>query len=114
MPVQFQDLIVLRTTSKTAPWARFACKSAARQRGAATVLMALLVGLAVMASTYAVVQYVRTSQDQSLTVHAQTQAQMNAWTAAEPCRPEHRRSVQLAGRSASIRGWHIPEFSQRV
>jgi len=83
MPVQFQDLIVLRTTSKTAPRARFGCKSAARQRGAATVLMALLVGLAVMASTYAVVQYVRTSQDQSLTVHAQTQAQMNAWTAAE-------------------------------
>ena len=54
-----------------------------RQRGVATVLMALLVGMAVVASTFAVMQYVRTSQDQSLTVHAQTQAQMNAWTAAE-------------------------------
>lgn len=43
----------------------------------------MLVGLALMASTFAVVQHVRTSQDQSMTVHAQTQAQMNAWTGAE-------------------------------
>ena len=57
-----------------------------RQRGVATVLMALLVGLAVMASTFAVVQQVRTSQDQSMTVHAQTQAQMNAWAGAEMVR----------------------------
>ena len=49
-------------------------------------MMALLVGLAVMASTYAVVHQVRTSQDQSMTVHAQTQAQMNAWAGAEMVR----------------------------
>ena len=60
--------------------------SARRQRGVATVMMALLVGLAVMASTYAVVHQVRTSQDQSMTVHAQTQAQMNAWAGAEMVR----------------------------
>ena len=59
---------------------------AGRQRGAATVMMALLVGLAVMASTLAVVQQVRSSQDQSLTVHSQTQAQMNAWAGAEMVR----------------------------
>lgn len=53
------------------------------QQGVTTVMMVMLVGLAVMASTFAVVQYVRTGQDQSLTVHAQTQAQMNAWTGAE-------------------------------
>ena len=53
------------------------------QAGVATVLMVLLVGLAVMAGTFSVGQYVRTSQDQSLSLHAQTQAQMNAWTAAE-------------------------------
>ena len=57
-----------------------------RQRGAVTVLTALLVGLAVMASTFAVVQYVSTSQDQSLTTHSQTQAQMNAWLGAEVVR----------------------------
>jgi len=60
--------------------------AARRQRGAATVLTALLVGLAVMASTFAVVQYVGTSQDQSVTTHAQTQAQMNAWLGAEVVR----------------------------
>ncbi len=56
---------------------------ARRQRGAATVLMTLLVGLAVMASTLALVQYVRSSQDQGVAMHAQTQAQMNAWAGAE-------------------------------
>ncbi len=60
--------------------------SARRQRGVATVMMALLVGTAAMASTFAVVQQVRTSQDQSMTVHAQTQAQMNAWAGAEMVR----------------------------
>lgn len=59
--------------------------------------MALLVGLAVMASTFAVTQYVRNSQEQSLTVHAQTQAQMNAWTGAELVRQ------YLAGLSAGQR-----------
>ena len=59
---------------------------ARRQRGVATVMMALLVGMAVMASTFAVVQQVRTSQDQSMTAHAQTQAQMNAWAGAEMVR----------------------------
>ena len=60
--------------------------SARRQRGVATVMMALLVGTAAMASTFALVQQVRTSQDQSMTVHAQTQAQMNAWAGAEMVR----------------------------
>ncbi len=45
--------------------------------------MVLLVGFAVMAGTFSVVQYVRTSQDQSLSLHTQSQAQMNAWIAAE-------------------------------
>ena len=67
------------------------------QRGVATVLMALLVGTAVVASTFAVTQYVRTSQEQSFTVHAQTQAQMNAWAAAELVRQ------YLAGLSATQR-----------
>ncbi len=66
--------------------ARMRLVLAHRQRGAATVMMAMLVGLAVMASGFAVVQHVRTSQDQSMTVHAQTQAQMNAWAGAEMVR----------------------------
>ena len=60
--------------------------AARRQKGMATVLMALLVGGAVMASTFTVVQYVRANQDQTVTVHALTQAQMNAWSGAEMVR----------------------------
>lgn len=89
---------------------------ARRQRGVATVMMALLVGLAVMAGTFAVVQQVRTSQDQSMTVHAQTQAQMNAWAGAEMVRQylqgltNAQRSILLASVQASAAGTPL-EFS---
>ncbi len=87
-----------------AGWAARPGASVRHQRGVATVMMALLVGLAVMASTFAVVQYVRTSQDQSMTVHAQTQAQMNAWAGAEMVRQylQGLTSAQRASLLASV------------
>jgi len=52
----------------------------------ATVLTAMLAGASVMAGSYVVVQYVQANQDQSVSVHSLTQAQMNAWTGAEMLR----------------------------
>ena len=54
-----------------------------RQRGIATVLIVLLTGLALTAGVLGTVSYVRDSQEQDRTAHAQTQAQMKAWTGAE-------------------------------
>ena len=54
-----------------------------RQRGIATVLIVLLTGLGLTAGVLGTVSYVRDSQEQDRTAHAQTQAQMKAWTGAE-------------------------------
>lgn len=53
------------------------------QRGVATVLTVLLVGFALTASVLGVMYYIRSTQEQLLTVHAQTQAQLRAWTGAQ-------------------------------
>lgn len=53
------------------------------QRGMATILTILLVGLALSASVLGVMYNIHTTQNQLLTVHSQTQAQMRAWTGAQ-------------------------------
>ena len=55
----------------------------ARQRGIATVLIVLLTCLGLTAGVLGTVAYVRNSQEQDMTSHAQAQAQMKAWTGAE-------------------------------
>jgi hypothetical protein len=76
-------------------------RGARAQRGMATILMAMLVGAMVMAGTASVVQYVRSSQEEAVTVHAQTQAQMNAWAGAEMVR-QYLESLSTADRSKLV------------
>lgn len=52
------------------------------QRGIATVLSMTLVGMALTASVLGTAYYIHGRQHQSMTTHAQTQAQLNAWTGA--------------------------------
>lgn len=56
------------------------------QRGVATLLFILLTGLALGALVFGAVSYVRGTQSQALTVHAQTQAQLKAWSGVEVLR----------------------------
>jgi len=58
----------------------------ARERGIASVLFMLLTGLSLSAIVFSAIYYLRGSQAQALTVHAQTQAQLKAWSAAEALR----------------------------
>ena len=55
----------------------------AQQRGVATVLILLLVGLSLSAAALGTAHYIRSQQQQDIATHAQTQAQMKAWTGAE-------------------------------
>ena len=55
----------------------------APQRGIATVLILLLVGLSLSAAVFGTAHYIRSQQQQDVAAHAQTQAQMKAWTGAE-------------------------------
>ena len=63
---------MLRSTHPLAP-----------QRGIATVLILLLVGLSLSAAVFGTAHYIRSHQQQDVAAHAQTQAQMKAWTGAE-------------------------------
>lgn len=56
------------------------------QRGVATLLFILLTGLSLGALVFGAVFYVRGAQSQALTVHAQTQAQLKAWSGVEVLR----------------------------
>lgn len=56
------------------------------QRGVATLLFILLTGLALGALVFGAVSYVRGTQSQAVTVHAQTQAQLKAWSGVEALR----------------------------
>lgn len=57
--------------------------SARVQRGLASVLTIVLVGMVLMASVMAANHYLSGRQAQGMSTHAQTQAQHNAWTAAQ-------------------------------
>jgi len=54
-----------------------------QQRGIATILIVLLAGLGLSIATFGIVYMVRSSQDTSLSLHAQTQAQARAWRGVE-------------------------------
>lgn len=56
------------------------------QRGLAAVLFVLLIGLALAALVLGAMYRLRGTQAQAITVHAQTQAQLKAWTGAEALR----------------------------
>lgn len=51
-----------------------------RQRGMATILIALFIGIAVAATSLSILHSMRSTQERQLTVHAQTHAQASAWT----------------------------------
>lgn len=57
-----------------------------QQRGIATILIILLTGLALLAVVLGLNSYMRISQEQGVTLQAQTQAQVKAWTGAEVVR----------------------------
>ncbi|GHD67501.1 hypothetical protein [Jeongeupia chitinilytica] len=55
----------------------------ASQRGIATILILLLTGLSLTAAVLGTVYYVRGTQEQGVSAHAMTQAQVKAWTGVE-------------------------------
>ena len=57
-----------------------------RQRGLATILIALFIGLAVTATALSILHAINSTQDRQLGSHAQTHAQAAAWTGAEALR----------------------------
>lgn len=54
-----------------------------RQHGVATILIVVFTGLALTAAVLTTTYRVRGAQEQSVALHAQTQAQIRAWTGAE-------------------------------
>lgn len=54
-----------------------------QQKGIATIFTLLLVGMSLTAAVMGAAYYIQGRQAQSLSMHAQTQAQLNAWTAAQ-------------------------------
>lgn len=71
------------------------------QRGIATVLTVMLIGLALSATVLGTMYYLRGAQEQSTSLHAQTQAQMKAWTGAEILR-QYLLQLQTDGRLAQL------------
>lgn len=57
-----------------------------RQSGIATILIILITGLSFGALVLGLAYYVRSTQEQGMAMHAQTQAQIKAWTGAEVVR----------------------------
>ena len=73
----------------------------APQRGIATVLILLLVGLSLSAAVFGTAHYIRSHQQQDVAAHAQTQAQMKAWTGAELVR-QYLQQLQDSGELAAL------------
>lgn len=57
-----------------------------RQRGMATVLTSLFIGLAVTATSLSILHSIRSTQERQLSVHAQTHPQQAVWTGVEAVR----------------------------
>ena len=81
---------MLRSTHPLAP-----------QRGIATVLILLLVGLSLSAAVFGTAHYIRSQQQQDVAAHAQTQAQMKAWTGTELVR-QYLQQLQDSGQLAAL------------
>lgn len=74
---------------------RYTIASQKRQRGMATVMMSMLVGLAIIGTSMAVVYSVKGTQQRQLASHAQTNAQGNAWLAIDVVRQYFLVNAQL-------------------
>ena len=80
---------------------------AARQRGIATVLILLLVGLALTVAVLGTAHHIRGQQQQDVATHAQTQAQLKAWTGAELVR-QYLEQLQANGDLDTLREQPLP------
>ncbi len=74
------------TAARPPPMARPAPRGRARQRGVATLLIVLMLGVAVGTSALLIWHAVRSTQEHQLTVHATTPAQASAWRGVEVLR----------------------------
>lgn len=61
----------------------FQLQSQERQRGIATLLVLILVGIAISAAVFGSLRYIQGAQNQTTALHSQTQAQMHAWAGVE-------------------------------
>lgn len=80
---------------------------ASKQRGLATILLVLLVGLALTVTALGVAHGVRGAQDKTLTMHAATRAQMRSWSGVELLR-QYLRSENMASPPWSALPWAVP------
>lgn len=78
-----------------------------KQRGIATVLIMLLVGMSLSVTVLSTAYYIRSTQDQGIAVHAQAQAQMKAWTAAEIVRV-YLQQLQAANKLTNFLAQTVP------
>lgn len=82
--------------------ARFRTQRAGeRQQGIATILMLLLVGMMLTVMMLSTAAYLRQQQAQIVTNHAQTQAQLKAWTGAELVR-QYLQQVLVQGQWSAL------------
>ncbi len=54
-----------------------------KERGMATLLLLLLVGIATIAAVFGVARQLRSTQEVGMTFHASTQSQAKVWTGVE-------------------------------
>lgn len=80
----------------------------AAQRGVATILLLLLVGLMLTVIVLGTSAYLRQQQDFSVSNHAQTQAQLKVWTGAELVR-QYLAQVQTQGDWEQLAGATLPQ-----
>ena len=66
--------------------AKFPTTSPGQQRGIATILVVVLVGLALTATSLGIMHSVRSTQEKHVAVHAATHAQLGVWTGVEAFR----------------------------
>lgn len=71
------------------------------QQGIATILIVVFAGAALTATTLGTMYRIRGAQEQSVALHAQTQAQIRAWTGAELLR-KHLAQEQADGRFETL------------
>ena len=76
----------------------------ARQKGMATVLVVLLAGLSITATTLGVMYTVRSTQDQQMAAHASTEAESLAWAGVELVRLYLAQTESLAIGALTING----------
>lgn len=80
----------------------------AAQRGVATILLILMVGLMLTVIVLGTSAYLRQQQAFSVSTHAQTQAQLKVWTGAELVR-QYLAQVQAQGAWTQLAGATLPQ-----